>query len=57
MPNKKMGRPKSDNPMNERITIRMDKETSNILNSYCYKNNLDKADGVRVGIHRLKDGK
>ena len=50
-----MGRPKSDNPKNERITIRMDSETSDILNSYCSEKGLDKAEGVRDGIHRLKD--
>jgi len=57
LPDKKMGRPKSDNPMNERLTIRMDKETSNILNNYCSKKGIEKAEGVRDGIHRLKDDK
>jgi len=33
----------------------MDKETSDILNLYCSKNGIDKAEGVRVGIHKLKD--
>jgi len=36
-----MGRPKSDNPMNERLTIRMDKETSNTLNNYCSKKGVE----------------
>lgn len=50
-----MGRPKIENPMDERITIRMNKETSKILNEYCEINNLEKAEGVRHGIQKLKD--
>ena len=49
-----MGRPKIENPMSERITIRMNKETASILDQYCEKKKLDRAEGVRDGIHKLK---
>jgi hypothetical protein len=48
------GRPPLDNPKSERITVRIDKEHSEILNEYCKKNKVDKAEAVREGIKRLK---
>lgn len=54
MPNKKMGRP-TDNPKGSRITIRLDEESKNILEKYCEKEGIDKAEGVRRGIKLLKD--
>ncbi|HHL2038316.1 TPA: hypothetical protein ACY4Q9_002859 [Clostridium perfringens] len=51
---KKMGRP-TQNPKNDRITVRLDDETKQILESYCEKENVDKAEGVRRGIKCLKD--
>lgn len=55
MSNKKRGRP-TDNPKDsDRITIRLDKETNEILNKYCEKEKVGRAEGVRRGIICLKD--
>lgn len=48
------GRPKSENPKSERITVRLDSETSQILNEYCEKESIDRAEGIRRGIQKLK---
>lgn len=47
------GRPKIDNPMSERITVRLDKETSKILTNYCEMENVEKAEAIRRGIKKL----
>ncbi|MCR2032841.1 ribbon-helix-helix protein, CopG family [Anaerofustis stercorihominis] len=47
------GRPKSENSMRERVTVRLDKETSKILKEYCEKHNTDKAAAIREGIRKL----
>lgn len=49
---KKMGRP-TDNPKCERITIRLDKEASEILAKFCKANGIEKAEAVRIAIKRL----
>jgi len=49
------GRPPIDNPKGERITVRIDTETSNILNEYCKQENIERAEAVRKGIKKLKD--
>lgn len=49
------GRPKSDNPKSDRITVRLDKECSDILNNYCEKEGIERAEGIRRGIKLLKD--
>lgn len=48
------GRPPIENPKSERITVRLDKEHSEILNNYCRKNGVERAEAVREGIKRLK---
>lgn len=48
------GRP-TDNPKNDRITIRLDNESSQILSEYCRKIKVDRAEAVRRGIKLLKD--
>lgn len=50
-----MGRPKSDNPKSEKITVRLDKEHSEILKVYCEKEKVEKAEAVRRGIKKLKE--
>lgn len=50
-----MGRPKKENPMDKRITIRMDNETYKILEKYCDSKKVDKAVAVRDGIYKLVD--
>ena len=52
------GRPKVDNPINIRTSVRLDKKTDDELNEYCLKNNISKGEAIRKGIHLLlKDKK
>ena len=51
--NAKIGRP-TKNPKEERITVRLDAECSQILRYFCEKENLKRAEAVRIGIKRLK---
>lgn len=53
MPPKK-GRP-TDNPKTDRITVRLDSRSSQILNEYCEKNAIDKAEAIRRGIQKLAE--
>ena len=48
------GRPKIENPKTERVTVRLDDECVEILNSYCEQNDVDKAEAIRKGIYKLK---
>lgn len=48
------GRP-TDNPKNERVTVRLDMESSQILNEYCAEESVDRAEAIRRGIKKLKD--
>lgn len=50
-----MGRPKSDNPKSEKVTVRLDKEHSEILKEYCEKEKVEKAEAIRRGIRKLKE--
>ena len=47
------GRP-TDNPKRERITVRLDQESADILDSYCEQEKVERAEGIRRGIKRLK---
>lgn len=49
----KIGRP-TNNPKEERITIRLDAECSHILSDYCLKTGSNKAEAIREGIKGLK---
>lgn len=51
----RMGRPPTDNPKSERITVRLDSECSRILHEYCKKNEKDRAEAIRDGIRKLKE--
>ena len=53
MPDKKMGRP-TDNPKSERITVRLDNESTNILTSYCEQEKIERAEAIRRGVKKLK---
>ena len=53
--NKKMGRP-TDSPKRHEVKARVNDETLQILDQYCAENDKKRAEGVRDGIHRLKDG-
>ena len=50
-----MGRPKSDNPKSEQVTVRLDKRHSEILKEYCEKEKVEKAEAIRRGIRKLKE--
>lgn len=49
------GRPPKENPMNDRVTVRLDSESLTILRSYCEKYNVDKAEAIRRGIKSLAE--
>lgn len=48
------GRP-TDNPKKERITVRLDEEASNILDTYCEQEECERAEAIRRGVKKLKD--
>lgn len=48
------GRPKIANPKTERITVRLDNQSANILTKYCAEKNVDKAEAIRQGIYKLE---
>lgn len=52
--NKKIGRPFSEKPKSIKLTVRVDIETIEILDSYCEQHSISRADGVREGIKSLK---
>ncbi len=47
------GRPKVDNPINIRTSVRLDKQTDDRLNEYCLRNNMTKGEAIRKGVHLL----
>jgi hypothetical protein len=47
------GRP-TDNPKQERITVRLDEKSSDILKSYCEQETVEKAEAIRRGIKKLE---
>ncbi len=54
MSEKKIGRP-TNNPKIERITVRLDNESSETLDCYCKQENVERAEAIRRGIKKLKD--
>lgn len=44
-----------ENPKAVKLTVRVDNDTVKILDDYCLRNNISRADGVREGIRALKD--
>lgn len=51
----RIGRPPIENPMSERITVRLDNECLEILANYCKVNKKDKAEAIRDGIRKLNE--
>ncbi len=47
------GRP-TDNPKQERITVRLDVKSSDILKDYCEQETVEKAEAIRRGIKKLE---
>ena len=52
MDKSKMGRP-TNNPKNNRITVRLDNNTFNKLNKYCERENINYTDAIRNLIKTL----
>lgn len=48
-----MGRP-TDNPKPYQIVTRVDEETKQILDEYCKQEKINRNEGVRQGIRKLK---
>ncbi len=48
------GRPKVDNPKSKPIHVRLDNESSEILEKYCEQEQVAKAEGIRRGIQKLR---
>lgn len=53
MSDKKLGRP-TDNPKNNKITIRIDDEVLKILDAYCKKKNVTRTSAITEGIKKLE---
>lgn len=51
---KKMGRP-TDNPKHVQIAVRFDDETLHILDNYCEKEKISRAEGTRMAVRKLKE--
>lgn len=49
----KTGRP-TDNPKTNKITVRLDEESTRIMNQYCKQESIEKAEAVRRGLKKLK---
>ena len=47
------GRPKVDAPKDIRFSIRIDEETNKMLDEYCQRKNVSKAEAIRAGIYLL----
>lgn len=51
----KTGRPRVDNPVSIKSSIRIDKNTDDRLENYCVKYGITKAEAIRKGIIFLLD--
>ena len=49
----KMGRP-TDNPKVDKITVRLDEKSSQIMRRYCEQEGIEKAEAVRRGLKKLE---
>lgn len=54
MPNKKRGRPITENPKNLRVDVRLTEEELKILDEYCRKKGVSRPQGLRDGIKALE---
>lgn len=55
MSSSRMGRPPSSNPKDKTIPVRLDEATKAILQRYCDKHNVNRAEAIRTAIHRLEE--
>ncbi|WP_290095437.1 hypothetical protein [Bacteroides acidifaciens] len=51
------GRPKSDNPMNDRLYIRVTKEEKEEINRFSKENGYTLLELIRIGIEKVKGAK
>ena len=49
----KTGRPKTDNPINIRTSVRLDAETDRKRIEYCNRHSMTKGEAIRKGVHLL----
>lgn len=54
---KKLGRPFSDNPKAVKLTVRIDNHEAKILDDYCARKDITRANGVREAIRSLEHKK
>ena len=54
MPQKKRGRPTSENPKIERVDVRLTETELQILDSYCKEKGISRPQGLRDGLYALK---
>lgn len=47
------GRPKEENPIIRKLSVRLDAETENKLDDYCTANAVSRAEAIRRGIHLI----
>lgn len=47
------GRP-TDNPKSNKITVRLDEESTRIMKQYCEQESIEKAEAVRRGLKKLE---
>lgn len=52
---KSVGRPFVENPKSQKLTVRVDNSDMKILDDYCQRKNVGRADGVRDGIRSLQN--
>lgn len=55
MPRKKIGRPPSENPLAERLYLRVDQETKDKLDTCTKVLNTTRSDVLRMGIEKVYD--
>ena len=55
MSGKKMGRPPSENPLSERIYLRVDEKTKDVLDECVEQLQSTRSEVVRMGIYLVKD--
>ena len=55
MPPKKMGRPRSENPLSERLYLRVDQKTKDMLDVCTDNLKTTRSEVVRKGIEKVYD--
>lgn len=50
---KKIGRPKSENPKDIEVKVRIESDINKALLEYCKKENITRAEAIRRGIRKI----